>query len=60
MRISELIKKLERVKHEHGDVQIRAYDRDGDTGAPVVECSTFFVSGNKNPSTRWFVKAKDR
>lgn len=55
-----MIKKLERVKHEHGDVQIRAYDRDGDTGAPVVECSTFFVSGNKNPSTRWFVKAKDR
>lgn len=37
MRISELIRKLEAHKAEHGDRTVKAYDRRGDEGRPVVD-----------------------
>ena len=37
MRISELIKKLEAYKAEHGDQHVKAYDRRGDEGRPQVK-----------------------
>lgn len=58
MRIDKLIAELERIRREHGNIQIRAYDRHGESGSPVIESSSFWVSGKSKPSTRWFVTAK--
>jgi hypothetical protein len=37
VRISELIKKLEAYKAEHGDQHVKAYDSRGDEGRPQVK-----------------------
>ncbi len=37
MRISELIRRLELHRQEHGDQHVKAYDRRGDEGRPVVD-----------------------
>lgn len=37
MRITELIKLLEAYRAEHGNCHVKAYDRRGEEGRPVVD-----------------------
>ena len=47
MRISQLIKKLEAYKAEHGDQHVKAYDRRGDEGRPAVEEMRWLLGCNR-------------
>jgi hypothetical protein len=42
MRISKLIELLQQVQKDNGDIQIVARNRDGDSGTPKVEMTTWY------------------
>lgn len=54
MRISTLIAKLQAVQREHGDVHIKARNRDGDAGPPVITDTSVWRSSGR-PFTQWEV-----
>lgn len=58
MRISELIRRLELYKQEHGDQHVKAFDSRGDEGRPVVE-EVRWLLGCKRTKVYCVVKSDD-
>lgn len=57
MRISELIEKLEAYRAEHGNQHVKAYDRRGDEGTPIVD-EQRWMRGSKRDKVYCIVKSE--